>query len=348
MSTGPRRVKVEGDRFHPRVPDGAVYVGRAGPHLKASPYANPYTVKEYGRDRALELYRQHLRDCPELVDRARRELAGHDLACWCRPGEACHAARGGPRGGAVSHIRTIKTKTGRVRQQAVWRDPQGKWRAKSFKLKREATAHLEQVAAELAAFQPRPYTEREMRVHHTPRTDSRDVYFVQAGPAGLIKIGVSADVERRLAGLRTHSPVPLSLLGVWPSAGKSGEQQLHARFAAHRLHGEWFQPSPDLLAHIAEVASGDPLSGPQSGELPPPKGTGTPVDWRARIDRQRQRRQVERQAQVDAATPGPDRPPFVTVACDHGNPNRHNPDQPMPTAPSLPGPPDGPSTVDRP
>jgi hypothetical protein len=80
-----------------------------------------------------------------------------------------------------------------------------------------------------------------------------------------------------------------------------------------------------------------PLCGPQAAEQPPPKGTGAPVDWRARLDAQRQRRQAERQAQVDAATPGPARPPFVTVACDHGNPNRHNPDQPMPTAPSLPG-----------
>jgi hypothetical protein len=39
----------------------------------------------------MELYRAHLREHPELVEQARRELAGHDLACWCRPDQECHA-----------------------------------------------------------------------------------------------------------------------------------------------------------------------------------------------------------------------------------------------------------------
>ena len=43
-----RRVKVTGDLFHGRIPDGAVYVGRAAPGLRRSPYANPYPVKTYG------------------------------------------------------------------------------------------------------------------------------------------------------------------------------------------------------------------------------------------------------------------------------------------------------------
>ncbi|MFI7446038.1 DUF4326 domain-containing protein [Nonomuraea sp. NPDC049714] len=25
-----------------------------------------------------------------MVEQARRELAGKDLACWCRPGDPCH------------------------------------------------------------------------------------------------------------------------------------------------------------------------------------------------------------------------------------------------------------------
>ena len=36
----PRRVKVAGDLWHGRVPDGAVYVGRAAPGLKRSRWAN--------------------------------------------------------------------------------------------------------------------------------------------------------------------------------------------------------------------------------------------------------------------------------------------------------------------
>jgi hypothetical protein len=57
-----RRVKVTGDLFHGQVPAGAVYVGRAAPGLRRSPYANPFKV---GRDavdaaEAVRLYREWL------------------------------------------------------------------------------------------------------------------------------------------------------------------------------------------------------------------------------------------------------------------------------------------------
>jgi uncharacterized protein DUF4326 len=87
----PRRVKVEGDLYHGRVPDGAIYVGRAAPGLRASPFANPFSVKTYGRDEAIRRYRDRLLGDPDLLDRARGELAGKDLACWCRPDDQCHA-----------------------------------------------------------------------------------------------------------------------------------------------------------------------------------------------------------------------------------------------------------------
>ncbi|MCT9932334.1 DUF4326 domain-containing protein [Planotetraspora sp. A-T 1434] len=87
----PRRVKVEGDLYHGHVPEGAVYVGRALPGLKASPYRNPFRVKEYGREGALRMFEAYLADHPELVERAKRELAGKDLACWCGPDQLCHA-----------------------------------------------------------------------------------------------------------------------------------------------------------------------------------------------------------------------------------------------------------------
>jgi len=95
-----RRVKVQGDYFHPQVPPGAVYIGRGAPGLKASPYANPHTAARSGcrlcggqvhtREEAVRLYRAHLAAHPELVEQARRELAGKDVACWCAPGDACH------------------------------------------------------------------------------------------------------------------------------------------------------------------------------------------------------------------------------------------------------------------
>lgn len=87
----PVRVKVTGDLFHGRIPPGAVYVGRQARGLRRSPFANPFTTKRYGRDEAIRLYREYLLTTPGLLDAARAELAGRDLACWCNPGDPCHA-----------------------------------------------------------------------------------------------------------------------------------------------------------------------------------------------------------------------------------------------------------------
>lgn len=132
----PRRVRVQGDLYHGVIPvadDGlpAVYVGRAAPGLKASPYANPFKVGEtVMRDSelwpwvaarlplgaladegpmrlagltitraedAVAAYSAWFFDVPALLLSAREELGGRDLACWCKLPKAdgpdhCHAA----------------------------------------------------------------------------------------------------------------------------------------------------------------------------------------------------------------------------------------------------------------
>jgi Domain of unknown function (DUF4326) len=40
------------------------------------------------------LFRRYLADHPELVEAARQELAGKDLACWCKPGDGDVPRRG--------------------------------------------------------------------------------------------------------------------------------------------------------------------------------------------------------------------------------------------------------------
>lgn len=85
------RVRVQGDLYHPVVPPGAVYVGRQGFGLRRSPWANPFSLRKHDRAEALRLYRQWLVGQPALVERARRELTGKQLACWCRVDDACHA-----------------------------------------------------------------------------------------------------------------------------------------------------------------------------------------------------------------------------------------------------------------
>lgn len=78
--------------------EGAVYIGRAMPRqrLKASKWANPFTVKEHGRKGAIILYSLYLSETPDLIASI-PELRNKPLACWCRreheqktPVTACH------------------------------------------------------------------------------------------------------------------------------------------------------------------------------------------------------------------------------------------------------------------
>jgi len=85
------------DRFGPSLEHAphVVYVGRplfqGGWRLAGSPFANPFKVQREGSaTRAVELFREYLREHPELVERARTELAGRTLGCWCVSGP-CHA-----------------------------------------------------------------------------------------------------------------------------------------------------------------------------------------------------------------------------------------------------------------
>lgn len=80
----------------------------------------------------------------------------------------------------------------------------------------------------------------------------RQVYFIQA-ETGPIKIGVASDVRKRLGNLRGASPVPLTLL-LSISGGPMAEYSFHHKFRAHRLHGEWFHPHPDILAEIERLS----------------------------------------------------------------------------------------------
>jgi len=53
-------------------------------------WGNPYRVtKNRTRERAIELYRGYLKQHPELVEAAQRELKGKRLICWCNP-LPCH------------------------------------------------------------------------------------------------------------------------------------------------------------------------------------------------------------------------------------------------------------------
>ncbi len=75
------------------------------------------------------------------------------------------------------------------------------------------------------------------------------VYFAERG--GAIKIGFSATPAERARQLRAN-------LLATTDGGYGDEAQMHRRFAADRLDGEWFRPSSDLSAVIANAAGHTP------------------------------------------------------------------------------------------
>jgi hypothetical protein len=81
------------------------------------------------------------------------------------------------------------------------------------------------------------------------------IYYAQRED-GPIKIGYGQNPDRirdRIRRFQTASPEQVVLLGAHPG-GTSLERELHERFAALHISGEWFQAGPDLVAHIeAEV-----------------------------------------------------------------------------------------------
>jgi hypothetical protein len=82
------------------------------------------------------------------------------------------------------------------------------------------------------------------------------IYFVQSAD-GLIKIGTTSNLERRLSTMRVDSPSELKLLGTL-AGGRKIEAALHSRFAEDRKRGEWFAPSSSLLGFISDHATAVP------------------------------------------------------------------------------------------
>ncbi len=72
-----------------KMPDNTIYVGRG------SKWGNHFAVSKYGRDGAVDKFRQYIGhpNSPhdfEFQD-IEEELTGKNLACWCREDQACHA-----------------------------------------------------------------------------------------------------------------------------------------------------------------------------------------------------------------------------------------------------------------
>src|SRR4051812_36646270 len=80
------------------------------------------------------------------------------------------------------------------------------------------------------------------------------VYFGSGKTSRAVKIGYTeGEPERRLRALQTGSPERLELVAV-VDADREFEQGLHHHLRAHRNHGEWFAPVPEVLEIVDRAA----------------------------------------------------------------------------------------------
>ena len=83
MEQKPIRIKRNG--FYGKLPENTKLVARP------SRWQNPFKVSEYGREKALELFKEHLTRKISSGELDVEELRGWNLACYCELNEACHA-----------------------------------------------------------------------------------------------------------------------------------------------------------------------------------------------------------------------------------------------------------------
>jgi hypothetical protein len=77
-----------------------------------------------------------------------------------------------------------------------------------------------------------------------------NIYFIQVGTDGPIKIGFSKyDVCRRVRALQLTSPHILRWIGFFPGT-RADEKLAHRLLKNSSLRGEWFYPTVEVMAFI--------------------------------------------------------------------------------------------------
>ncbi len=77
----------------------------------------------------------------------------------------------------------------------------------------------------------------------------KHLYWVQCQVTQNIKIGCSDNPAKRFKHLQGMSPTPLKMLAILTNGGNY-EEEWHEALAEWRLHGEWFSPSPEVVASV--------------------------------------------------------------------------------------------------
>ena len=103
-------------------------------------------------------------------------------------------------------------------------------------------------AAALAHLRP-----RQQRLLAWAKDGDEWIYFVASSER--VKIGFTSMVIPRLTQIKTSCPTPVYLVGLIPGT-RGDEAELHERFAAARVRGEWFKPTKELVEFITVEACG--------------------------------------------------------------------------------------------
>jgi hypothetical protein len=90
----------------------------------------------------------------------------------------------------------------------------------------------------------------EQSLRGEQRTSFGDLYFVAAGDA--VKIGRTKNFETRLRFIRGHNHEKVECLALLKGQGWR-EKELHKRFRAVRLRGEWFARCEQIAAEIERL-----------------------------------------------------------------------------------------------
>lgn len=147
-------------------------------------------------------------------------------------------------------------KRGRTWYVRYWVNGKEKWKAIGPS-KSEARKELNKKLTELGRRYNPPPQDQQLppdfldQFLHAKNKDSL-VYFIQAGDSGPIKIGIAMNLLSRIKHLQSQSPLKLNLLATI-EGGLPKEREIHKRFSAHRLHGEWFSPGEELLKFISDL-----------------------------------------------------------------------------------------------
>lgn len=97
-----------------------------------------------------------------------------------------------------------------------------------------------------------------------PRAESTGlvfIYFVRFGLTGNIKIGRTVNLKGRLQVMQVSHPEVIQVLAIGVGDVHT-ESAIQRRFKADRVRGEFFRPSPALMAFIDDVRRATPALPP--------------------------------------------------------------------------------------